>query len=127
MKKILLLLTIIIIINCQNNTKNNTKNNTQNDALTTLAELLGNDDSSADCEIGEYYINGTCKRCEMEDNCFLCDFETNECLACTPPYKLDGKKCKLSSKTITWIILMYLLVIVIVSILIVILVLPKLN
>ena len=63
----------------------------------------------------------------MEDHCIACNFTNYTCTQCALPYKLDGKRCKLSSKTITWIILMYLLVIVIVSILIVVLVLPKLN
>ena len=113
MKKILLFLSLIIIINSQKNT--------------LLEDLLKSNDDSDSCDFGEYYINGTCTRCKMEDYCVICDFDTNECLACAPPYKLDGKKCKLSSKTITWIILMYLLVIIIVSVLIIILVLPKLN
>lgn len=106
MKKILLFLTLIIIIQCQN-------------------RLLEEDSDS--CEILEYKINGTCRRCDMEDHCIECDFENNTCLLCALPYKLDGKRCKLSSKTITWIILMYLLIIVIVTVLIVVLVLPKLN
>ena len=121
MKKIFLFLILIILIQCPS----------------TLDDILkGKDDSTSDsdallsailCEEGETFFNGKCQRCNMEDHCIACNFTNYTCTQCALPYKLDGKRCKLSSKTITWIILMYLLVIVIVSILIVVLVLPKLN
>jgi len=83
------------------------------------------DDSS--CDDGYLKVDGKCRRCDMEDNCIECIHELHLCTKCTPPYKLDEGKCKLSSKTITWIILMYLLIIVIITLLIFFLVLPNLK
>jgi hypothetical protein len=125
-KKIFLIIILVLLFNQNQLTFNITKfveAQIKNENKSSNGSNSNEDDSDS-CDDGYYPVNGKCRRC-MEDYCVYCTI--NECIMCAPPYKLEKGKCKLSSKTITWIILMYLLIIVIVTLLIFILVLPNLK
>ena len=123
-KKIFLIIILVLLFNQHQLTFNITK---FVDAQIKYENKQKEEEDSSSCEDGLVYYDGECRRCDMEDYCIDCDFELHLCFECAAPYKLEDGKCKLSSKTITWIILIYLLIIVIATILIFILVIPNLK